>query len=332
MKHLTITKLENNSKLIIKIEKKFVKVDIIRVSCSCYYTLFVDGKIVDFGPERTAKGYTRIKEVEVFSRVNEIKFVCLYYGIPSYDFEMQDFFFGVEVESEGEIIFETLDFGVYKKEEYLSQSCKFSFQRGFVERYDLNKEGIVELNFVKTNNPIELESAGQTCDYKLESFSKVRRGKFLGFETVLPLWYMNLDFIKIYNLVPVREELLEFSQNCYFEEYSLQKNKTGLIKVEVLNAKGDEKIYVVFDELLPNDKWVLGRTTCNDILEITLKSGYNSIITCVPYTLQHVLALTKNQNLEFKFSIIKIENDRVVIEKQGTFKRAAAGGAVCGGK
>lgn len=295
--------------------KKNISFNRMRISCSSYYTVFLNGKVVCFGPTRTAKGYTRIKDLKIKKHTaDNFSISILYYGFPSFDIEFQQFFFGIDFYENDKIVGTCDDLCFKFDEHYLSKSCKYSFQRGLVERYEFSYKNNVsnEIRMKEINSPIELDNINISCDYKEEYPCLIKTISFNGFNKIKDTPYLDYESLKYLNSFNVRNELLSLQKNEYTSSiFSLKEEKTGLLHIKV-SSRIKTKFYVVFDEVMPNDEWIYARSNCNDVIEINIDGTNCDFYSKVPYSLKYIMIIKDNEDIDISVSLICIENDSLV--------------------
>ncbi len=284
----------------------------LRISSSCYYTLFLNGKVVAFGPTRTAKGYTRIKDLSIDKQSkDDFSISILYYGFPSFDIEFQQFFFGIEFYKNDKIV-GTCDDLLFKFDgNYLSKSCKYSFQRGLVERYEfLSEDGFSnQIKMKEIDSPIELECLKLFCNYKEELPSLIKSSSFRGFSKIKETAYLEKESLKYLNGFNVRNELLSLPKKGYTSLiFSLKEEKTGLLHIKG-SSRIKTKFYVIFDEVMPKGEWVYARSNCNDVIEVNIDGTDFDFYSKVPYSLKYIMIIKENDGIDVSASLICIEND-----------------------
>ena len=286
------------------------------LSASAFYTVFFNNTLVSYGPERTADGYSRIREIPIREKNINIEIVIYDYGVPSLDKDFGQSFFGCEILNEGNIVASTDDFKAFASTKYISKTIKYSYQRGFVERFDLRNILDKELETFEVKSIHLLNGFRDKCQYKQECFSLVKESTFTEFDKVnIPNYInpndsnfnLNKDFFKEIN-----------GYKCF--EYQLKQEKSGLLKFKIKSKFEGCKVFIVFDEYLIDGKWTYGRSSCNDLITIDLDAFDGEIITSTVYSLKHLRILT-NHDIEIIPFIVLIQNDDVPeIKKTGNKK------------
>lgn len=305
-----INKLEANTKLRITLEKK-VSFNRIKITCSNYYSVFIGSILCDFGPIRTSKKYARIKEIET-KESGELSIDVLYYGFPSFDIELQDFFFGIELYHDSKLVATSLDFIYLINEQYLNESCKYSFQRGLIERYDLSKSDLTPLKIKEISGITILEEIKDKHAFDKESFTFLNKGRFTGFDKILDRPYLRYDSLNGLNKYDLKSNFFDVvSKNSYYSSiYKLDGVKSGLFKINISsNSKNKQKVFLVFDESYEDRKWVFGRSNCNDLIEINVVEGEFEFFSSLPYCLQYLMFLLPDDSIKVNVEFIKIENN-----------------------
>lgn len=103
--------------------------DLLSLCAGNFYTVYFDDKLVSYGPERTAAGYSKIREIPIPKDANEITVLMFDYLIPSFDVDNQPPFFGAEIFSNGKLVAASTDFEIYESNMFLDKTNKYSYQR-----------------------------------------------------------------------------------------------------------------------------------------------------------------------------------------------------------
>jgi len=308
-------KLETNTELLLKLNVP-VNTCYIDVVCSSYYTIFVNGDVEDFGPCRTASGYARIKRF-IVPPFKNIEMKIIYYGVDTFEFSDTDFYFGLDyLDNDENIINVDKQFDVFINRYHENISCKFSYQRGLVERYDLSKKELQQFDVIKIDSPVTILSKEKpNCIFEEVNPNFVNKSIFNGFDRVNNPYFMKYEMFKKVN----KYDLQEVFKNCIDEKYEstrfdFDKEYTGLLKIKVNAKTSNKKVLICFDEILINDEWFYGRNNTNDVIEITTDPGEFEIITNVPYSFMHLMVI-KTSDDEVEVSAIKVQNDYVINTK-----------------
>ena len=274
--------------------------DILRVSAVDFFQIFTDGTLCAFGPERAPAGYSRIKTVDV-KNAREILIKVVGYNVPSYACDLQPPFFGAEVLSQGEVLYSTFDFSCQKSGCKITDMPRYSGQRGFVEGYDYTDNTLQNIEMYEVPAPTILDTISEQAGYNTLAFDFIERGEFTGFSSAREIKPRNSDSFV------VETELLENTKTgFFFSDFSLQKEKTGFLRLEI-QADEPTTLYAVFDEYLPDGKWCFRRSGCNDFLMIKCPKGRYSFLSFEPYALKHLKLLISGK-AHIKPSLVLLEN------------------------
>ena len=112
------------------------KVDRLEICAVDNYQIFFDGQFVSYGPERTAAGYSR-KKVLPCAGVSFVEIKVIAHGVPVYMCDFQLPFFGVEAYNGDELVYTSKDFACRVDLLRDEKTCRYSCQRGFVEKQTL---------------------------------------------------------------------------------------------------------------------------------------------------------------------------------------------------
>lgn len=280
----------------------------IKVTCSSYYSIYINKELIDFGPVRSSKNLYRSKLIDVPISSN-VEISILYYGFPSFDIENQPFFFGIELYKDDELVSSSFDFDYFINKKYLSISSKYSYQRGLIERYDLSSDELIRLNPKEVTYLKEIEIIKANNKFPLYDFSFIRKEDFKGFSNILPRPYLDFDNLRYLNNYDLELNFFSKIKEGYKSYlYKLDGIKSGLFKIHI-KSKSKGKIFLVFDELVEDGKWVFGRSNCNDFIEINVNKGTYELINNIPYCLQYLMVLVPNDDIEVDVSFIGIENN-----------------------
>ena len=112
----------------------------IKIKSSGVYRMFVNGEFLAYGPARAAHGYVRIDEYSLPLGNINIVFEVYANNCNSYYLLDELPYFGAEITCCGEIIADIKDFKAFYINDRVVKSHRASFQRCFVESYDMKKD------------------------------------------------------------------------------------------------------------------------------------------------------------------------------------------------
>lgn len=270
------------------------------------FQVFLDGEFCCYGPERTAAGYVRPKNIPLLgARKIEVKVTA--YNIPIYGCDLQKPFFGAEIYKGDEIVYTTKDFSCERRRERIVNTPRYSIQRGFVEGHDFERNGSESLVTYPVAAPILLPPVRERCRYHRVAFLRSGEKDFTGFEEEnTPWWEKNLPKgeMETYALSPRAPAQ---ASGYKAVDFKLPTERTGFLKLEI-EAKEKTDIFAVFDEILPNGKWLYRRSGCNDFVALKNVTGKLTWISCEPYAFQY-LKLLYGGDAKITPSLIAYEND-----------------------
>ena len=284
------------------------KADRIEICAVDNYQVFFDGQFISYGPERTAAGYSR-KNVLYCKGVDLVEIKVISHGAPVYMCDFQKPFFGAEVYCGSKLFCTSKDFSCRVDLLRDSKVCRYSRQRGFVEKQYLAKEQFEELSTYFVESPIILEGIGDTADYKEIAFEKISEGDFNGFDKVSKPWWEDLqDYVTKEGWYSIEKDFLTLGKGYKETTFCLPILKTGFLKVDV-ESKGKSEFYIVFDEIFRDNKWIFRRSECNDLFVYGSEGGNYSHISAEPYTMKYIKVIYKG-DVKIKPSIILYENSK----------------------
>ena len=270
--------------------------DKILLSAGPFYNVFFDDNFVSFGPERTAYPYSRKREIVIPKGIKKIEVLVLVHGVPSLDTDFGQPFFGVELYQKDKVVASTTDFKAYQSSMFLTRSFKYSFQRGFGERFDLRDVKETELETFEISPMEMIDGLGDQCDYKIEEFRIHHIYPFKSFDEVRLRNYLNDPKHPENQAFNLKTEFLDVVQNGYqCFQYVLREEKTGLIKIDIDCEEDDTQIFVVFDEFMDGQKWIFSRLSTNDLITINSNRGKKCVISAVPYSLKFLRILVNKK-------------------------------------
>ena len=110
----------------------------LKITASSFYRVFINKKIVGYGPARSAHFFSRVDEykLNLNEEENEILIEVVGYNCNSYYFAKQEPFLIAEITSKDFTFATGYDFKARAYNERIEKVARFSFQRAFMEVYD----------------------------------------------------------------------------------------------------------------------------------------------------------------------------------------------------
>lgn len=308
MNYIWSTEKRKNDCLVfeLRIEKQCDTLEICAVDS---FQVFFDDKFVNYGPNRSAAGFIIPKRLNILG-VKKLVIKVLSHGVPCYCCDFQDPFFSAMIMLEDKVVYSSNDFVCYREKSRLTNMHRYSYQRGFIEGNDYNLQGVEKVETKSVAAPKVLKVGTNTSEYKKLSFEFETERVFNGFSEVRKPWWkdelMPSDKNKYFDL---EEDFLPRACNCFYERnYHLIEEHTGFISLSC-NTKEQIEVLIVFDEYLPDDKWVFARSDCNDYIYLKIPAGKTEFISQEPYALKYLKVISSTKDLDIDVNFITYEND-----------------------
>lgn len=282
----------------------------LRLSAAPFYQIFLDGRFCSWGPERTAAHYSRVRTMALPKGTKELDILVISYGVPSYDCDFQEPFFGAEIYAEDKLLVDASSFHAYCSSRKDLPTTKYTLQRGFVERFDYVSYHEWECETKEVPSPRLLPEVGDPCHYETVIPLLTTQGNFPGFDEVAVPPFASMPLLAPYCHYDVQKEFIDRVKKGYqYEEYRFPRIVTGLLAFQV-DCEQESECYAVFDEAKVNGHWKYGRSSGNDLITMRCPKGHTEILTTVPYTLRF-LRILHLPGVVVKPHLILIENDQV---------------------
>ncbi len=311
---------------------------IIRLTASSQYRLKINGGFVGYGPARTAHNYSRVDEYNLdgflTKKQNLLTVEVFSYQVANYCYPLQDGFFQAEVTvDDNPIAYTAIEKGSFKAfytPRRLEKVQRYSYQRGFVEDYDLTREEYgaeVKLEKIEKINLLERhvdyasfrEIDCQNCIQKgiLSPSEEVFEDKWInrsGLTLKEDEWalggYKRKDLEsaliieasgrKTENKLAKEAENLPITLSKEeFATFDMQQEYIGFILSEV-SCSGTTRILFVFDEIMCDNRIDLSRYQCVNIVGFTLGAGVHKLETIEPYSFRYLQVFVLSGTAEIK--------------------------------
>ncbi len=185
--------------------------------------------------------------------------------------------------------------------------CRYSRQRGFVEKQLLGEAQYMDLETYAVDSPIILDGIGDTASYEKVAFERVFEKDFNGFDLLTKPWWKDIpEYVTPDGHYSIEKDFL--TEKAGYKEIllALPAVKTGFLSVEA-ESNGESEFYIVFDEILNDGKWNFRRSDCNDLFVYTCKNGRYQHLSAEPYTMKYIKVIYKG-SVTVKLSLILYEN------------------------
>ncbi|MBQ8720462.1 MAG: hypothetical protein IJY65_05455 [Clostridia bacterium] len=295
-----------NSEFIFSIKPK-AQCDTLEICAADTYTVYIDGKFIAYGPERTAAGYSR-KKIIPLKRCGKIEIKLLASYVTNYECDYQKPFFAASLLLDGKEIYTSEDFICEKDLSRIQSMPRYSGQRTFAEGFDLSQTGRVRVETEPVDSPIILEGVGEMCDYKRCGFTAIGKDIFKGFDDIRKLPERPHLFPGMPEFSPENTVARAIAEGWQALDFELEVEKTGFIVLD-FNADSDCELFCAFEEIKPEGKWIFRRSGCNDFFYTKSPEGSFSVISREPYAMKFMKILVKGE-VSVTPSLILYENDR----------------------
>ena len=237
-----------NTKLVFSIKTE-IECDCLKICAADFFRVLADGDLIAFGPARTAAGFSRVKEIKLCGQ-KEIRVEVLGYNDFCFACDKQFPFFGAVIEKNGEEIYSTADFSCGVERSFDRKTPRYSSQRGFVEKSDLNKKTVKKLKVYEVDAPQIIDEVQDYCDYSQIGFICAKEGLFYGFTNyATPEWPKRKEFKADRGCFNIEKEFInEIKKGYHCKDYYLNNEHTGFIKLKIY-AQKKTKLFAVMDEL-----------------------------------------------------------------------------------
>ena len=295
----------------------------IEISASGTYTLFLNGQATLHGPARAARGYFRADKTRcTLDKTALVAILVNDYGVSNYAYIAQSPFLYFKMNVGGKT-YAASDFSCYDFSPRTRTVQRYSFQRGFVEKYVLpcdyktlfeNAEQFLSALPIKSVSPLQqLErriatpilppsQAGETAfcgKFVIDPQKAVWKDRsiFQVGDNFEGFYYEELDECitdTVCRMVFSKTENTDVLKSGEFAFYDFSRNVSGFISCDLHVLENDTEIYVTFDESITKEGFVdPTRLGCANVVKWTLQKGDYALQTLEPYTLQFAQLIVK---------------------------------------
>ncbi len=288
---------------------------ILRVTGSTLYRVFMNGRLIHYGPARAAHGFFRVDEVKLEGPPGKTRLTIEVagYNCASYYTLNHKSFLCAEILCNGIVVAYTgHTVSARVTDERSGTSMRYSFQRAFTEIWRLNNAqdtvydaGVdavdVDWMFIPRGLPYP------AFDRRI-SARPINCGYFVR-DTGAPMknfWYMKengppdapfyelqqLRFAKTLDVPSAGDLSIEAGEYAVFK---LPKNNNGFIASQIV-AKTDSTLWFVFDEMMEDDIVNGLRMTCVNIVQYDLKASNSpyQTLSFESYGFQYIMCVVKS--------------------------------------
>lgn len=323
----------------------------LRLYAADIYRVFVDGRLLSYGPERTAAGYARERRIATGNARNIVVEVMAY-NIACYNVAFGRPFFGAELYDGGRLVAQTEDFSCRLITDRLRKVQRLSYQRGFVEYYrqSFDKQRFYNGDFslypeeetASVPAPALLEGNVDTASYRRIGMHLLREGSArVNGELPVParyIWWETFadeDKMDGYPSAELEADLVrELSQTeCFCEGemscrlYGMDRIRTGLIGIEA-EAEEPCTLYAVFDGIAEGEEGAKDAVFCRPVFHNAaawrLQPGKYSLLTFEPYDFMYLKLIAAGKAKVREVYITEIANKEASASLRGAEKELCA--------
>lgn len=296
------------------------------------YNLYINGRFVQYGPARAAKGYARIETIALDGYLTEAENrICVYVqsnATKSLNLAEEPPLFGAELAVGGKIEKTAADFRCYEMTDKLRRVEKMSAQRGFVEVYRMSadREKALESFPLRALREVpcpELLPRGVAVSrHEEETATEYARGGMTTDES--RVWsnpFTNLleigeglnGYKRSECACVVGKELEKFvpcaeGEGAYtYRAYAMPRTRCGKWKLRV-TAKEACDIWLVYDDILVDGQVRFNREQILHALKWSLEKGVYELYSCEVYSAKYVTLITRGQVCVESVSVLCMEN------------------------
>jgi len=306
----------------------------VRIAASTLYRIFLNGQFIGHGPARAAHDFYRIDEWPLNEHLKEganiLAVEVAGYNVNSFYLLDQPSFLQAEITAGEQVLKATgpdrTDFNSFVIADRIQKVPRFSFQRPFIECYQLDSRAFKWRSDPSVNPP------GYTCTEMPVKNLLVRGVPYSDFKTRLPLQIHSTGrfisgvriekYWKDRSLTQIGEKLGGYPENELTVNPSLIMQETETVSQETLNRSYDKTVpislpghhfsivdfgvnlsgfigatitcekpstvYFVFDEILSAGDVNFRRLGCINIVSYDLAPGRYQVETFEPYTMRYL--------------------------------------------
>ena len=286
------------------------------VAASCSFILLVNGVYVAHGPARCGHGFFRVDEYDISKyltqRVNRVAIRVASYNRYSYSYLNQPGFLCSEITAGNEILAATGKggFTAYSVPERINRVREYSFQRTYVECYQLDGHAFdYEISPETAATPVETEPAVagrficRDIPYNDEDdhypVAVIHRGT-LTYDRGDRNPDGNLEYDSSFAVecwspvgqtdVDESPATLSLAANTY-ADVAFDRNTTGIFTFD-LETETDGELFILFSEVLRDDHIYLGSLPCTtNVLAVVAKAGKYHLQCAMPHTMKYARIL-----------------------------------------
>ena len=270
------------------------------IAGSTYYQVFVNKKLIHYGPERRAKNCFSIDRVSVPDLCDDDKITvrCIGYNCRSFSNVNQNSFLIAELISEDKVVAATgkKEFKYYNNIMHEKDVVRYSSQRNFSEVWDYRKI-MKEYEIERTS--VDGEFAMRKTPYSEYTELQAERAEVLRYKTVDELSGPIFEYLinppknfDHFNYDKIKEKPLEFylrtridkNGKMELERWKFNSIQAGFLNIEAEVYEDAELIIVFAEQLDKNERPNLKCLDSSNIIKYYLPKGKHTVCSLEPYT------------------------------------------------
>lgn len=298
------------------------------------YNLYINGKFVQYGPARAAKGYARVENVALGQYLTEGENVIAVYvqtnATKTLCFALEEPLFAAEIRDGGKLLRETDDFACYEMIDKVRKVERMSSQRGYVEVYRMQKdrepfdERLYEkCELVPVAMPKLLERNVAVATHEIVKAEKIEQGGVrvdptLSWENdftrlldsgknLMSYTRSECDVVLSKELLPFVFEKDETSAELRYETYDFSRTRCGKFQIK-LSVKARTTLWLVYDDILIDGKIKFNREQITHGLKWELEKGDYTLHSNEVYVAKYVGLIISGDAEIQEVSFINVEN------------------------
>ena len=319
----------------------------LRIAGCSVYKVYLNGKMLAFGPARAAHDCFRIDELPLNDLLdqNSLFIEAVGYNTKNFVYPLHSAFLQAEVVIDNKpVVWTGKHFLVREYNERVQKVCRFSYQRAFLETYIFTKnpqrtylDFSADDNVEEGEKPVVVNGGKRYLkrrvaypSYPIYTSKKIETGTFKKVEKEVVLgkrfWLDTLPSFKkeeCFNEPEVEFQKIEYQKkelSCnalnkgQFATYDFGRIRAGFIKINA-RVKEDARLCLLFDEMVANGSSNsakdirFNRFDCLKVIEYNLKAGEYQHISIEPYSAQYVRAVVLDGQVELSnVEIVGFEN------------------------
>lgn len=311
------------------------------LAASCSFIVMVNGEFVAHGPARCAHGFFRVDEYELAPFLtkenNRVAVRVVGYNVNSYCYLNQPSFLVAELFAGEELLAATgvSGFECYSTDERVIKTQRFSFQRGFVETYNLSTEEPfayeqkcgavgtkVELasaiagKFISREIPYsENEELHPKAIFQMGTVSYSEKEKYYNGRELTPkhdfftykleeleiathIEAGKLDFSTPKAMLLAGSDEIEIAKDSYVD-IDWGVNYSGIYDF-IIEAEGKGELFVIFDEIMSDNQIYANRLGASQLIYFKLQSCNLHFISAEPYVMRYTRFVAKGINVKIR--------------------------------